>query len=93
MISQFGAVAQIRGLKLTGFAAWVVWLVVHLVYLVGFKNRLATLLKWSITFIGRSRSERVTTEQQLVGRLARQQLGGDFRPTIGGVSDPERLQR
>lgn len=93
VISQFGAVAQIRGLKLTGFAAWVVWLVVHLVYLVGFKNRLATLLKWSITFIGRSRSERVTTEQQLVGRLARQQLGGDFRPTIGGVSDPERLQR
>ena len=92
VISHFGAVADIRGLKLTGFVAWVVWLAVHLIYLVGFKNRLSTLLKWAITFLGRSRSERVTTEQQLVGRLARKQLGADFRPTIAGVSDPDRLE-
>ncbi len=91
VISHFGAVADIRGLKLTGFPAWLVWLGVHLIYLVGFKNRLATLLKWAITFIGRSRSERVTTEQQLVGRLARKQLGEDFLPTISGVTDPQKL--
>ena len=92
VISQFGAVASAGGLKVTGFLAWVMWLGVHLLYLVGFKNRLSTLLKWTITFIGRSRSERVTTEQQLVGRLARKHLGDDFRPTISGLEDPNRLQ-
>ncbi len=92
VVSQFGAVAQIGGLKLTGFVAWAAWLGVHLIYLVGFKNRLSTLLKWAITFLGRSRSERVTTEQQLVGRLARKQLGDDFRPTIWATSDPDRIQ-
>lgn len=92
VVSQFGAVAQIGRLGLTGFVAWVAWLAVHLVYLVGFKNRLSTLLKWAITFLGRSRSERVTTEQQLTARLARKQLGDDFRPTIWATSDPDRIQ-
>lgn len=92
VVSQFGAVAQVGKVGLTGFVAWVAWLGVHLVYLVGFKNRLSTLLKWAITFLGRSRSERVTTEQQLVGRLARKQLGDDFQPTIWATSDPDRIQ-
>jgi len=92
VISQFGAVTRVGKLELTGFIAWAMWLGVHLLYLVGFKHRISTLLKWTITFLGRSRSERVTTEQQLVGRLARKQLGQDFRPTISGLEDPDRLQ-
>ena len=92
VISQFGAVTRVGKLELTGFIAWAMWLGVHLLYLVGFKHRISTLLKWTITFLGRSRSERVTTEQQLVGRLARKQLGQDFRPTISGLEDPNRLQ-
>ena len=39
-----------------GFIAWVLWLVVHLMYIVGFKNRLTTLLHWAVSFIGRGRS-------------------------------------
>lgn len=93
VVSQFGAVAQVGKLSLTGFVAWAAWLGVHLVYLVGFKNRLSTLLKWAITFLGRSRSERVTTEQQLVGRLARKQLGDDFQPSIWATFDSDREQR
>lgn len=93
VISQFGAVARAGKVETTGFIAWLMWLGVHLLYLIGFKQRLSTLLKWAITFIGRSRSERVTTEQQLVGRLARKQLGGEFRPTISGLEDPNRRQQ
>ena len=37
------------------------------------------------------RGERVTTEQQLVGRLAVQQLGPDFQPTIGGTLHPDKI--
>ena len=92
VISRFGAVAKVGKLELTGFPAWFAWLFVHLIYVVGFKNRLTTLLHWVITFVGRARSERVTTEQQLVGRLAVKQLGEDFQPTIAGTLEPGKIQ-
>jgi NADH dehydrogenase len=92
VISRFGAVAKVGKLELSGFPAWFAWLFVHLIYVVGFKNRITTLLHWSITFIGRARSERVTTDQQLVGRLAVKQLGGQFEPTIAGTLDPGKIE-
>ncbi|WP_148573084.1 NAD(P)/FAD-dependent oxidoreductase [Nocardioides caldifontis] len=69
-ISRFSAVALIGKIRLTGFIAWLMWLGVHLVYLTGFKNRFATLVKWFVTFISNNRSERAATEQQIFGRLA-----------------------
>jgi len=80
-ISRFSAVASIGRFRLSGFIAWVMWLAVHLVYLVGFKNRLTTLLHWTVSFVGRGRSERVVTEQQIFARQAIEQLGEDFAPT------------
>jgi NADH dehydrogenase len=84
-ISRFSAVASIGRLRLSGFTAWVMWLVVHLVYLIGFKNRLTTLLHWTVTFVGRGRSERTVTEQQIFARQALQQLGDDFAPGLPPV--------
>jgi NADH dehydrogenase len=69
-ISRFRAVASIGRLRLSGFLAWLMWLAVHLLYLIGFKNRITTLLHWMVSFVGRGRSERVFTLQQVVGRLA-----------------------
>ncbi|HEX2064830.1 MAG TPA: NAD(P)/FAD-dependent oxidoreductase, partial [Acidimicrobiales bacterium] len=60
-VSRFHAVASIGPVRLSGFPAWVMWLVVHLAYLVGFKNRLTTALHWAHSFIGRGRAERVIT--------------------------------
>ncbi len=74
-ISKFNAIASIGKMRFTGFTAWMVWLVVHLMAMVGFKARITTLLHWFITFFGNGRSERVTTNQQLVGRLAMERLG------------------
>ncbi|GAB97157.1 NADH dehydrogenase [Kineosphaera limosa] len=74
-ISKFNAIASIGKLRLAGFSAWVMWLAVHLLAMVGFKARVTTLLHWVITFLGNGRAERVTTNQQLVGRLALKQLG------------------
>jgi NADH:ubiquinone reductase (H+-translocating) len=71
-ISRFRAVASVGRFRLSGFVAWLMWLAVHLVYLIGFKNRITTLLHWLVSFIGRGRSERVFTLQQVVGRLALQ---------------------
>jgi NADH:ubiquinone reductase (H+-translocating) len=63
-ISRFSAVAVIGRLRLRGFPAWVLWLVVHLFYIVGFRNRLTVVLHWTVTFLGRARSERTTTLHQ-----------------------------
>ena len=49
-------------MRLTGFIAWMTWLVVHLFYLVGFQNRLLVLLRWSFSFVTRGRGARLITE-------------------------------
>ncbi len=88
-ISRFSAVASIGRLRFTGFTAWLMWLGLHLVYMVGFKNRLTTLLHWAVSFVGRGRSERTVTEQQVFARQALEQLGGDFAPTLSPRPGPE----
>lgn len=75
-ISRFRAVALVGKLRLTGFLAWVMWLAVHLVYITGFKNRVTALLHWLVSFIGRGRSERTSTEQQIFARRALELLSG-----------------
>jgi NADH dehydrogenase len=69
-ISRFSAVASVGKLRLSGVLGWLLWLVVHLLYLVGFKNRLTTVLHWFVSFVGRGRSERVVTVQQVLARTA-----------------------
>jgi NADH dehydrogenase len=59
-ISRFRAVASIGKLRFSGFIAWLLWLVIHVFYLVGFKNRVTTVLHWAVSFVGRGRSERTT---------------------------------
>jgi NADH:ubiquinone reductase (H+-translocating) len=89
MISRFSAVASIGPLRLSGFPAWLAWLAVHLVYLVGFKNRLTTLLHWSVSFVGRGRSERTVTQQQIFARQALDQLGEQFSPTLSAAPEQD----
>jgi NADH dehydrogenase len=60
-IGRAAAVADIKGFKLSGFLAWMTWLVVHLFYLVGFQNRLLVLIRWSISFATRGRGARLIT--------------------------------
>ncbi len=74
-ISKFSAVAKIGKFHLTGILAWFAWLFLHLLYIAGFKQRVTTLLSWALTFVTNGRSQRVVTNQQLVGRLALQRLG------------------
>jgi NADH:ubiquinone reductase (H+-translocating) len=84
-ISRFRAVAMIGKLRLTGFVAWLLWLGVHLVYITGFKNRITALLHWAVSFVGRGRSERTATEQQIFARAALERVEGG---ASGLVRDP-----
>jgi NADH dehydrogenase len=60
-IGRAAAVADIKGLKLSGFVAWITWLVVHLWYLVGFQNRLLVIVRWSFSFVTHGRGSRLIT--------------------------------
>ncbi len=83
-ISRFSAVADIGRFKFEGFIAWVLWLVVHLMYIVGFKSRFTTVFHWLISFLGRGRSQRVATQQQVYGRLALEHLGAGWEVSKTG---------
>jgi NADH dehydrogenase len=60
-IGRAAAVADIKGVKLSGFLAWMTWLVVHLFYLIGFQNRLLVLIRWTMGFATRGRGTRLIT--------------------------------
>jgi NADH dehydrogenase len=73
-VSRFSAVAKIGPLEFGGFIAWLAWLVLHLVYLVGFKTKITTLLSWTVTFLSTARGNLTITEQQAYGRTRMEEL-------------------
>jgi NADH:quinone reductase (non-electrogenic) len=58
-IGRSKAVADVKGLRLTGFVAWAAWLLIHLFYLIGFQNRLLVFLRWTFSFVTRGRGARL----------------------------------
>jgi NADH dehydrogenase len=60
-IGRSAAVALIGPLKLSGFIAWLGWLFVHLVFLIGFKNKLTVLMQWAYSYFTYKRGARVIT--------------------------------
>jgi NADH:quinone reductase (non-electrogenic) len=61
-IGRAAAVADIKGVRLSGFLAWATWLLVHLFYLIGFQNRLLVLIRWSFSFATHGRGARLITD-------------------------------
>ncbi|YAL84058.1 NAD(P)/FAD-dependent oxidoreductase [Dermacoccaceae bacterium W4C1] len=91
-ISRFSAVASVGNLRFTGFLAWALWLGVHLVYIIGFKSRVTTMAHWAVAFVGRARGERTTTEQQVYARLALEELGSSFKPSLHMGEDKKKIE-
>ncbi|HTR33761.1 MAG TPA: NAD(P)/FAD-dependent oxidoreductase [Gaiellaceae bacterium] len=58
-IGRSRAVGEIKGLQLTGFVAWALWLTIHVFYLVGFQNRLIVLTRWAFAYFTRGRNARI----------------------------------
>jgi NADH dehydrogenase len=60
-IGRAAAVAQIRGLHLSGFLAWLAWLGVHIFFLIGFENRVLVLIQWAASYLSYERGARLIT--------------------------------
>ena len=70
-IGRSKAVADLKGLHVAGFVAWALWLLVHIVYLIGFQNRLLVVLRWTISFVTRGRGARLIVERAEPGVFSR----------------------
>lgn len=100
-VSRFSAVMQVpipgtkKKFETEGFIAWLGWLALHLVYLVGFRNRLNTFVNWLFAFSTRGRSQLAVTQQQVYARTAIDRLSqlkrdsqGDALPAPAEADDP-----
>ena len=57
------AVTQIGRIRLSGFPAWVIWIVVHILYLVGHRNRVMVMINWAWSYVTFKRGARLITYQ------------------------------
>jgi NADH dehydrogenase len=62
-IGRSRAIAEIFGIKMTGYPAWLAWLFLHLVFLIGFRNRLAVLFNWAWSYITYQRGARLIYQE------------------------------
>jgi NADH:ubiquinone reductase (H+-translocating) len=69
-IGRFNAIASVRGLRLSGFPGWVVWMFVHIAFLNGFSHRASTMMRWLSSMVGRARPERVFSVGHTGGDLS-----------------------
>jgi NADH dehydrogenase len=64
-IGRSRAIALIKGVKLSGFVAWFAWLAIHIIFLIGFRNRIAVLFDWTIAYLTFQRGARLITGGRL----------------------------
>jgi len=82
-ISRFRALVGYKGIRVSGFPGWLLWLFIHLAFLTGARNRFTTIVGWTMSFIGKGRGERTFTMQQVIARVAIEEAGG--RPFLLGL--------
>jgi len=79
-IGRAAAVADFGKFHVTGFIAWMLWLFVHIMFLIGFRNRVLVMLEWSWSYLTYERSARlITGDTDLPGFPPRAQAVGDER--------------
>jgi NADH dehydrogenase len=91
-ISRHSAVAQVGKLEFGGYLAWLAWLVLHLFYLVGFKNRFTTVVSWFLAFVGSGRSQMAITSQMIYARLAMSRMA-QSADALAAVEEAEHAEQ
>lgn len=90
-IGRSKAIAEVFGLKLKGFVAWMFWLFLHVFFLIGFRNRFAVMFEWFWAYLTRERSARLITGDAYTLREALAFLEGEDA-VAGRVEKQERAK-
>lgn len=85
-IGRNSAVADIRVVRFRGFVAWLAWLFLHIMYLVGFRNRVVTFFEWAYSYFSFSKGSRLITWDLLEQEKRR-------TPAIKKEKKPERPEQ
>ena len=101
-IGRAAAVAQFGKVHISGYLAWLSWLFIHVLFLIGFRNRVLVMLQWAWSYLTYERSARLITGEASVisvpsmdyAEQAAQHSGGDGQgvPSDGRMATPEVLQ-
>lgn len=83
VIGRKAAVAWTFGLKLRGFIAWMAWLFVHLIYLVGFRNRVVVVMNWAYNYFTYDRGMRLLTDSRGAGAQREQHIAPVPQQAVG----------
>ncbi|MCS5479450.1 NAD(P)/FAD-dependent oxidoreductase [Corynebacterium sp. YIM 101645] len=83
IVSRFSAVVKMGKVEVTGVIGWMLWLAVHVLFLVGFRNRMISMLNWGLNSVAPKRYNLATTRQQLHSRTALMKLQ-EFTSEIEG---------
>jgi NADH:ubiquinone reductase (H+-translocating) len=84
-IGRGAAVAKVGPIKASGFFAWLLWLFVHILFLVGFRNRLMVMIHWAWLYVTFDRGARLITEP-----LKEALIKPDVKLTSGATSPPDQ---
>jgi len=87
-IGRSRAVAEIGRLRFSGFLAWLTWLLVHIFYLIDFRNRVLVLLDWAWSYITYKRGSRLITGHRLEAGPADSQRPGELTPPSPTAGKP-----
>ena len=60
-IGRASAVAELKHMTMSGWTAWILWLFVHIYYLIGFRNRVIVMLQWAWAYVTHERGARLIT--------------------------------
>jgi NADH dehydrogenase len=65
VIGRNRAIADLHFVHVSGFIAWCIWLFIHILYLVGFRNRLSVLIQWAYAYLTYQRGVRLITDRDV----------------------------
>jgi NADH:ubiquinone reductase (H+-translocating) len=87
VIGRHSAVADFGKIKMSGFFAWLIWVFVHIYYLIEFDNKLVVFIQWTWSYFTRKRGARLITGDESLGQIGVDEKGDYFiAPKVKVVS-------
>ncbi len=82
VIGRAAAVANIFGIHVSGLLAWLMWLFIHLIYIVEFQSRIIVFIQWGFEYLTFSRGARLITGESATDSVEQAGVAGNSRDTI-----------
>jgi NADH:ubiquinone reductase (H+-translocating) len=86
-IGRAAAIAQFGKIHISGFMAWLAWLFIHIMFLIGFRNRVLVMIQWAWSYFTYERGARLITGSTVLPGWSGVDSGGDAGREISVVRD------